>query len=64
MTFISFSETNCPMRAVVMINKKSFILKIDDSGLIRTDTVCPQEDIEYDLIGNGHYVKIVGVDLI
>jgi len=47
-----------------MINKKSFILKIDDSGLIRTDTVCPQEDIEYDLIGNGHYVKIVGVDLI
>lgn len=64
MMFISFSESSRPRESIVMINKKSFILKIDNSGLRKTDTVCPQEDIEYDLIGDNHYVKIVGVDLI
>lgn len=63
MTFISFSESSRPKESIVMINKKSFILKIDSSGLRKTDTVCPQDHVEYDLIDEGHYVKIVGVDL-
>jgi hypothetical protein len=64
MMYISFSESNRPEIAVIMINKKSFILKIDEDGLRKTDTVCPQDDIDYDLIRNNHYVKVVGVDLI
>ena len=64
MMHISFSQSNRPQTSVIMINGKSFILKVNNDGLRRTNTVCPQDDVDYDLKGEEHHVKIVGVDIV